>query len=335
LLFVSNQINLREVVGSNESKNVLRSPLGWPKPALIFTGLSALLLLYFYVFHNSYPTTNGKSLAGWGWRACNSDNGFLHGRFIPFAFAVMCWLGWKCAKGEEVKPSNWGLAILAVGLILYVGSVRTIQPRIAIIGLPFTILGTLYFLFGFQVTRHFIFPAFFWWFAMPVPGLETALTGRLQLLVTEFCFYTGQFVGMDLVRQGNTITILSGSGESSMDIAEGCSGIRSLMALTMIAAVFAHYTQKSLWKKAVLFGSSLPLAIIGNFGRIFTILVIAQMGFADFAMKTFHDWAGLLFFFPIALSGLYLIDYLLNIRERRKRKKKVSVSRKNTPQIAK
>jgi exosortase len=140
---------------------------------------------------------------------------------------------------------------------------------------------------------------------------------------------------MDLVRQGNTITILSGSGESSMDIAEGCSGIRSLMALTMIAAVFAHYTQKSLWKKAVLFGSSLPLAIIGNFGRIFTILVIAQMGFADFAMKTFHDWAGLLFFFPIALSGLYLIDYLLNIRERRKRKKKVSVSRKNTPQIAK
>ena len=120
-----------------------------------------------------------------------------------------------------------------------------------------------------------------------------------------------------------------------MDIAEGCSGIRSLMALTMIAAVFAHYTQKSLWKKAVLFGSSLPLAIIGNFGRIFTILVIAQMGFADFAMKTFHDWAGLLFFFPIALSGLYLIDYLLNIRERRKRKKKVSVSRKNTPQIAK
>ncbi|MDB4781631.1 exosortase/archaeosortase family protein [Akkermansiaceae bacterium] len=276
---------------------MLRSPLEWPKPALIFTGLSALLLFYFYAFHNSYPTTNGRSLAGWVWRACNSENGFLHGRFIPLAFAVMCWLGWKRAKGEEVKPSNWGLAILAVGLILYVGSVRTIQPRIAIIGLPFTILGTLYFLFGFQVTKHFIFPAFFWWFAMPVPGLEAALTGRLQVLVTESCFHTGQFVGMDLVRQGSTITMASAGGES-MDIAEGCSGIRSLMALTMIAAVYANYTQKGLWKKAVLFASSLPLAIIGNFGRIFTILVIAQLGFADFAMKTYHDWAGLLFFFP-------------------------------------
>ncbi|MDB4456651.1 exosortase/archaeosortase family protein, partial [bacterium] len=92
-------------------------------------------------------------------------------------------------------------------------------------------------------------------------------------------------------------------------------------------------TQKSLWKKAVLFASSLPLAIIGNFGRIFTILIIAQMGYADFAMKTYHDWAGLLLFFPIALSGLYLVDYLLNFKSRRKRKKKVSVSRKVTAPI--
>jgi exosortase len=322
------------MVRSNEPKNTLGSHLGWPKLALIFTGLSLLLLLYFFAFHNSFPTTNGKSLGGWMWRACNSENGFLHGRFVPFAFAVMCWLGWKRAKDDEAKPNNWGLAILALGLIFYVVSLRTIQPRIAIIGMPFTILGTLYFLFGYQVTKHFIFPAFFWWFAMPVPGLETALTGRLQVLVTESCFHAGQFVGMDLVRQGSTITMVSGGGES-MDIAEGCSGIRSLMALTLIAAVFANYTQKSLWKKVVLFASALPLAIIGNFGRIFTILVIAQMGFADFAMKTYHDWAGLLLFFPIALSGLYLIDYLLNIRERRKRKKKVSVSRKITHQTAK
>jgi len=286
------------------------------------------VLAAIYLAYPAYPTAVGKSLAGWAWFACNSENGFLHGRFIPVAFAVMCWMGWKRAKDEVIEPKTWGLALLVLGLVFFIASVRTIQPRIGIIGIPFTILGSLYFLFGAKVTRHFVFPAFFCWFAMPVPGLETALTGRLQVMVTEFCFHFGQFVGMDLVRQGSTITMASAGGET-MDIAEGCSGIRSLMALTMIAAVFANYTQKTLWKKAVLFASALPLAIIGNFGRIFTILVIAQLGYGDFAMKTYHDWAGLLLFFPIALAGLYIVDYLLNIKDRRKRKKKVSVSRKS------
>ncbi len=316
-----------ELKGKKEAANVcLAGGREFDQGARVLMMLSALLLLFFYVFYPGFPTVVGKSLAGWTWHACNPDNGFLHGRFIPAAFVVMCWIGYKRAKDELVSPSSWGLAILAIGLIFYLGSVRTIQPRVAIIGVPFTMIGTLWFLFGFKVTRHFVFPAFFWWFAIPVPGLEAALTGRLQVLITEGCYHAGLFFGMDLVRQGSTITIASVGGQS-MDIAEGCSGIRSLMALTMIAAVFAHYTQKVMWKKAVLFASALPLAIIGNFGRVFTILVIAKMGFADFAMTTYHDWGGLLLFFPIALSGLYLVEYLLNFKTRRK--KKVSVSRKN------
>lgn len=123
---------------------------------------------------------------------------------------------------------------------------------------------------------------------------------------------------MELIRDGNNITVL-GSGSDPVKIAEGCSGMRSLMALTMIAAVYAHYTQKPLWKKAFLFAMALPLAIIGNFFRIFTILVITEMGYPDFAKRTYHDWAGLLIFFPVALSGLYLFDYLLNRKERRKK----------------
>jgi len=126
---------------------------------------------------------------------------------------------------------------------------------------------------------------------------------------------------MDLVNSGADIFIKG----SSMKVAEGCSGIRSLMALTMIAAVYANYTQKPLWKKAVLFASALPLAIIGNFLRIFTIIVLANFGFGNFGTGTWHDWAGLLIFFPIALSGLYLIDYLLNFKEKRRKRVKRSV----------
>ena len=287
-------------------------------------GLSVLsLLVLMYFVYPAFPTTLGKSLAGWTWFACNDKNGFLHGRFIPVAFVVMCWFAYQRGKDELVRPSYWGLAILAFGLLFFFAAMRTIQPRLAIVGAPFVVIGIVYYLFGRGVTKHMIFPAFFLWFSMPVPGLEMLLTGNLQVFITKACYQVGIMLGMDLSVQGNNISIAN----SSLNIAEGCSGIRSLMALTMIAAVYANYTQKSLWKKAVLFASSLPLAIIGNFGRVFTILIITQLGFEDFAKQTYHDWAGLLFFFPIALAGLYLVDYLLNLKERRKKKVKRTVRR--------
>jgi exosortase len=298
--------------------------------SVVASGLIAVaILLLMYTVYPAYPTTSGRTLAGWAWSACNSQNGFLHGRFIPFAFCAMLWIAWQRTKDQEISPSYWGVAALGLGLLFYLLSIRTIQPRLALIGIPFVIIGLAHFSFGFQIAKAIIFPAFFFWFAIPVPGLEAALTGNLQTLITRSCYHLGMFVGMDLTSSGSTISVKG----SDLDIAEGCSGIRSLMALTMIAAVYANYTQKSLWKKAVLFASSFPLAIIGNFGRIFTILILAQLGFGDFASKTWHDWAGLLLFFPIALSGLYLFDYLLNFKERRAKKVKHSI--KQTRKVVK
>ena len=296
------------------------------RSTVFVAAITAISLIFLYFFYPAFPTVVGKSLGGWAWHACNPANNFLHGRFIPLAFGVMCWMGVKAAKNEILKPSLMGLLALLVGLLFFLISVRTIQPRIAIIGAPFTILGIIYYLAGFRIASYFIFPAFFWWFTIPVPGLEAALTGNLQTLITRACYQAGIFLGMDLVSRGSNITVAG----SAVNIAEGCSGIRSLMALTMIAAIYANYTQKVFWKKMVLFASALPLAIIGNFGRIFTILILANFGWGDFGTGAWHDWAGLLLFFPIALSGLYLFDYLLNFKNRRKKKVKRKVSTKQT-----
>ena len=276
------------------------------------------LFLYFYLFYPAFPTTRGKTLAGWTWYGCNNVNGFLHGRFIPIVFGALVFMAYQQVKDFEISSSKWGLVGIVLGILFYLAAVRTIQPRLATIGAPFVIVGMIYYLFGCRIGKHFIFAAFFLWFAIPVPGLETLMTAKLQYFITEVCYQGGLLIGMDLVRVGNDITVV-GSGADPVKIAEGCSGMRSLMALTMIAAVYSYFTQKPLWKKAVLFASSLPLAIGGNFFRIFTILVITKMGYADFAKRTYHDWAGLLIFFPIALSGLYFFDYLLNRKQRQKK----------------
>ncbi|MGC6464481.1 MAG: exosortase/archaeosortase family protein [Akkermansiaceae bacterium] len=317
-----------QLVDRDQPQNLTLARIGsFQRPTLVVGGIALVLLLFMYFIYPAYPTTAGKTLAKWTWDACNSQTGFLHGRFIPFAFLVMIWLAWQKTKEEVLFPSWFGLFALGLGLLLYVASIRTIQPRLALIGVPFVIIGLSHYCFGWKVTKAVIFPAFFFWFAIPVPNLEALLTGRLQILITTLCYHFGVLVGMDLTMAGTNITVKG----VDLEIAPGCSGIRSLMALVMIAAVYANYTQKKLWKKALLFASSFPLAIVGNFGRIFTILLLAQFGMEDFAKKTYHDWAGLLLFFPIALSGLYLVDYILNFKERRKKKVRRSVRKVNKP----
>ncbi len=314
----------------NASENPGIPPAGEFRPstaAWCGLGLIALVVVYFFGFHHAYPEAAGKSLSHWSWLAWNTKNDTLHGRAIPFAFALMCWLGWKKARHEPIRPALWGLALLLFGIALYVLSVRTRQPRLALIGLPFTILGGLLFLTGPKFSRHFVFASFFWYFAIPVPGIQQA-TALLQVVVTKICYQAGLLLGMPIMCEGNTISTTSGHSWG-FDIAEECSGIRSLMALTMIAAIYANYTQKKLWKKAFLFACALPLALIGNFGRVFTIMVLAHFGFEKFAARTYHDWAGLLIFFPIALTGLFVIDRLLNPGPRRRLKRTVRSGDKN------
>ncbi len=240
----------------------------------------------------------------------------MHGWAVPVLFVVFISMAWKTMREESVKASPLGLVVVAFGLLLFVASVRTLQPRIALFGLPFLIFGGALYVYGWMVARHVLFPAFFWYFAITLPGLQQA-TNVLQIAVTKSCYHVGTAMGMELVNTGTVIKSATGSW-NELDIEEGCSGIRSLMALVMVAAIYAYFTQKKVWKMALLFACSLPLALVANFFRIFTIVVLAEMGFSKFAAGAYHDWAGLLFFFPVALAGLFLVDKLINWKANRK-----------------
>lgn len=277
------------------------------------------VLVTFLCFVPAYSTNGRPTLAGWLMATWNSTTEFEHAWVVPFLFIAFMSFAWKKMKTERVEPMNWGLFVVIFGILMYVVSVRVIQPRVAMFGLPFLISGCFLFVYGWKVTRHTIFPSFFWYFAVPMPGIQQA-TNLLQLMVTNTCYQVGTFLGMKLVHTGNTIVSATDSW-SSLDIAEGCSGIRSLLALVMISAIYSYYSQTKLWKMGLLFLCALPLAVLANFLRIFTIIVLAEMGYSDFAAGVYHDWAGLVFFFPITLAGLIVGDRLLNWRSDKKQVK--------------
>jgi exosortase/archaeosortase family protein len=83
------------------------------------------------------------------------------------------------------------------------------------------------------------------------------------------------------------------------------------MALLMISAAWAYIAKFVFWKKTILFLSAIPLAIIGNALRIISIFIIAEYGDAQWASTTWHDWSGLLLFYPFSMFLLLVIHSLL------------------------
>jgi exosortase/archaeosortase family protein len=67
----------------------------------------------------------------------------------------------------------------------------------------------------------------------------------------------------------------------------------------------------ALWKRALLFLSAVPLAILGNALRVTSIFIIAEYGDPVWARQTWHDWSGLLLFYPISLFLLLSIHTAL------------------------
>jgi exosortase len=132
----------------------------------------------------------------------------------------------------------------------------------------------------------------------------------LQVLATLFAHKGAALLGVQTVVQGTMISPASGAWEP-LEIAAGCSGIRSLMALLMISAAWAYIARIQLWKKVLLFLCAFPLAIVGNSLRVISIFVIAEYGNAEWARTTWHDWSGLLLFYPFSLMLLLAIHSML------------------------
>ncbi len=271
--------------------------------------ISVLVLLWFYGFEARFGSNRSQSALTWLWSAWNSENDFEHGPLFPLIIVGLVSYRFKELKAAAGRGSVWGLAVVVLGALFYAAAYRTLQPRVAIGALPMLLWGSAWFCWGGRVARMLFFPLFFLWLAIPMPGFQQATT-QLQLLATSLAHHGAALCGVPTLVQGNMISSAHGSWEP-LEIAKGCSGIRSLMALLMISGAWACIAPLALWKRALLFLSAFPLAILGNSLRVISIFVIAEYGDAKWARHTWHDWSGLLLFYPISLMLMLVIHSLL------------------------
>ncbi len=271
--------------------------------------LSALVVIWFYGVVPRYGGGHDVSAATWIKSAWNEDLDYEHGVLFPFVIPGLILYKRKELKAAVGNGSYWGLLVSLVGVLLYAVACRTLQPRIAMVGLPFILWGSALYFWGWRVARMLTFPLFFFWLAIPLPSFQQATT-HLQLLATHLAHYGSGLFGVGTYVQGTKVLPLEGNWEP-LSIAKGCSGIRSLMALLMISAAWAYVAKMATWKRALLFLSAFPLAILGNALRVISIFVIAEYGNSEFARGTWHSWSGLLLFYPFSLMLLLVIHSLL------------------------
>ncbi len=271
--------------------------------------LSIALLVWFYAVEKRFGGGRDFSAFGWIMSAWNDETDYEHGVLFPFVIAGLIVYKFKDLKAAVSDGSGWGLLAVFVGALFYVASYRTLQPRIAMAGLPFILWGSAYYLWGWRVARMLVFPLFFFWLAIPLPSFQQATT-HLQLLATSLAHHGSALCGVQTYVEGTTVLPLKGDWKP-LDIAKGCSGIRSLMALLMISATWAYIAKMAMWKRVLLFLCAFPLAILGNALRVISIFVIAEYGNAKWASTTWHDWSGLLLFYPFSLMLLLVIHSVL------------------------
>ena len=285
--------------------------LDWVRANPVPTALWATLVATLAVFYAGVPLFSlyHVTVMGWAWSAWNPETHYEHGPLVPVIALGLVWFAWPRLRALRAEPANLGMVPLGFGVLLYVLGARTLQPRICLFGLPFVLLGVGLYLYGRRAARLVLFPLVCLFFMIPVPGVDQA-TVRLQLFAAKAAQLICSLIGLKLAAVGTSLT--ASDGEFSFEIAEGCSGINSLMAITLMTAVFAHLTQDRLWKKLLLFAGSIPVAIVGNIARLVSIMVVAKVFGQRVAGGWFHDSSAYLISFPFAFGSLCLLNKILN-----------------------
>jgi exosortase len=283
---------------------------------LVRLGLVAVMVgMAFVMFHLQGNTTDirvyGRSALLWMVHRWNESGGdFSHGWLIPFVSIGILWHRRREIAAASRATNRVGLAVVILALLLHWLGAKAQQTRLSLMGLVLLIWGVPFYLYGWGVARILLFPCAYLIFCIPLNFLDS-LTFPLRIFVTVITTGILNGLGIAAERSGSAIHSLAAGG-FSFDVADPCSGLRSLLAMTALTAVYAYLTQKTLLKKWLLFLASIPLAIIGNMARITTVALVAEAFGQQLALGIYHDYSGYVVF-TVAITLMVGLGSLLNV----------------------
>jgi exosortase len=231
------------------------------------------------------------------------DPNYSHGFFVPAFSLYVLWQEKDRLRALPLRPSWSGLLILAFGVFVLTAGVLGAELFLSRVSFLFAIAGLVVLMYGWNHLRATAFPWLFLLLMIPIPNiLFNQITFPLQLLASKAAAVTLPLLGVPVLREGNVIQL----PVMALEVAEACSGIRSLMSLTTLAVIYGYLMETRLWVRVVLAVASIPIAVIANSLRIIGTGLLVQYWDPEKAEGFFHAFSGWLIF-VVSLSLLFLL----------------------------
>jgi len=280
--------------------------------------IGALVLLYGIQGNAQEVNLHGRSAIVWMAKRWNGSGGDLsHCWIIPLVSAYVLWRKRATIRSARKAVYPAGIIFVVGALVLHWLGYRSQLTRLSLFSMIVLTWGIPLTLYGREIGKILIFPCSYLLFCIPLSFLDS-VTVPLRILASSVSTELLNGLGIAAIQSGTAIYSSAGGG-FSFDVADACSGLRSILAMTALTAAYAYLTQEGMLRKWTLFLCAVPLAILGNIARIVTIAIVAVSFGAEAATKVYHDFSAFIVF-PVAILLMVAIGNLLDTKNRRKRR---------------
>ena len=231
---------------------------------------------------------------------------YSHGFLIPFVTLYFIWQKKQSLKNIPFQATWLGFTLVLLGLVLYIVGNISILYTFIDYSLIMVLTGLIWSMLGTQALKVIIVPLLMLIFAIPLPYfLDAILSSELQLLSSRLGVEFIIWCKIPVFLEGNVIDL----GDFKLQVVEACSGLRYLFPLMSIGFICAYLFNTVLWKRVLVFLSSIPITIIMNSFRIGVVGLLVNQWGIEVAEGFLHDFEG----WAVFMASLTLMIFLMLI----------------------
>ena len=278
----------------------------------------ALLVVLAGCFGYLYQDVIAKLVHDW-----YIDENYSHGFLIVPIALYFVWERRKRLREAIPEPSLWGILVVLGSMALLLAGIlgsELFLTRISILG---TIAGVTLFLYGWNHLKIMLLPIAFLILMIPIPAIIfNQIAFPLQLLASRFGELALVACQIPVLREGNVIHLAN----TSLEVAEACSGIRSLISLLTLGIVYGYFTDSRLWVRITLMLGTIPIAIAANGIRVAGTGIAAHFYGEAAAQGFFHSFSGWIIFIAAFIMMFILYRIIALIRPEKPKSAAVSAA---------